>query len=119
MVTVTNSSGVEHKEALSPEAVKQYMQDHRVLQALESGIAEAVTKQSTTPLADVGLALLAGPAAKEPSRPLSLPKQVAQVGGIAKWNEQSTLAQQAKMLDAACTAAGREVCVRTQRGRFF
>ena len=89
---------------MTPAAVTQYVQDHQIIPTVEGAINKAVAKRSDKPLADVGLALLAGEAPEDPPRPLSLPKQVAQVGGIAKWNEQPTLVQQIKMLDAACTA---------------
>jgi len=89
---------------LTAEAVTQYMNDHQIVPAVEACINKAVEKKSDKPLADVGFALLAGKATADPPRPLSLPKQVAAAGGITKWNEQPTLAQQIKMLDAACTA---------------
>ena len=89
---------------LTAEAVTQYMNDHQIVAGCESAVNLAVAKQSDKPLADVGFALLAGEATADPPRPLSLPKQVAAAGGITKWNEHPTLAQQIKMLDAACTA---------------
>ena len=89
---------------MTPAEVRQYMNDHQIVAGCESAVNLAVAKQSDKPLADVGFALLAGEATADPPRPLSLPKQVAAAGGITKWNEQPTLAQQIKMLDAACTA---------------
>ena len=90
---------------MSPtENVTQYMNEHDVVPRVEEAINKAVLKKSTNPLAEVGLALLAGDSAPEVPRPLSLPKQVAKAGGVRAWNAQPTIAQQVKMLDAACTA---------------
>ena len=90
---------------MSPtEKVTQYMNEHDVVPRVEEAIKKAVLKKSTNPLAEVGLALLAGDSAPEAPRPLSLPKQVAKAGGVRAWNAQPTIAQQVKMLDAACTA---------------
>ena len=80
------------------------MNEHDVVPRVEEAIKKAVLKKSTNPLAEVGLALLAGDSAPEAPRPLSLPKQVAKAGGVRAWNAQPTIAQQVKMLDAACTA---------------
>ena len=90
---------------MSPtEKVTQYMNEYDVVPQVEEAVNRAVLKNSTNPLAEVGLALLAGKAAPEVPRPLSLPKQVAKAGGVAAWNAQPSIAQQVKMLDAACTA---------------
>ena len=90
---------------MSPtEKVTQYMNEYDVVPKVEEAINKAVLKKSTNPLAEVGLALLAGDSAPEVPRPLSLPKQVAKAGGVRAWNAQPTIAQQIKMLDAACTA---------------
>ena len=91
--------------AMSPtEKVTQYMNEYDVVPKVEEAINKAVLKKSTNPLAEVGLALLAGDSVPEVPRPLSLPKQVAKAGGVRAWNAQPTIAQQIKMLDAACTA---------------
>jgi len=90
---------------MSPtDKVTQYMNEHDVVPRVEEAINKAVLKKSTNPLAEVGLALLAGDSAPEVPRPLSLPKQVAKAGGVSAWNAQPSIAQQIKMLDAACTA---------------
>ena len=90
---------------MSPtEKVTEYMNEYDVVPKVEEAISKAVLKKSTNPLAEVGLALLAGTAAPEVPRPLSLPKQVARAGGVSAWNAQPSIAQQIKMLDAACTA---------------
>ena len=80
------------------------MNEHSIVARVEEAINKAVLTKSNNPLAEVGLALLAGDSAPEVPRPLSLPKQVAKAGGVRAWNAQPTIAQQAKMLDAACTA---------------
>ena len=88
----------------SQQQVESYLKEHDVRATVEQAVNATVQNHSTRPIADIGLALLGGKAAAEPPRPLSLPKQVSAIGGIAKWNAQPTLAQQVKMLDAACTA---------------
>jgi len=90
---------------MSPsEKVTQYMNEHSIVPRVEEAINKAVLTKSTNPLAEVGIALLAGDSVPEVPRPLSLPKQVAKAGGVRAWNAQPTIAQQVKMLDAACTA---------------
>ena len=90
---------------MSPsEKVTQYMNEHSIVPRVEEAINKAVLTKSTNPLAEIGIALLAGDSAPEVPRPLSLPKQVAKAGGVRAWNAQPTIAQQVKMLDAACTA---------------
>ena len=90
---------------MSPsEKVTQYMNEHSIVPRVEEAINKAVLTKSSNPLAEVGIALLAGDSVPEVPRPLSLPKQVAKAGGVRAWNAQPTIAQQVKMLDAACTA---------------
>ena len=89
----------------SAAQVNDYLTEHDVLATVQDAVNVAVKKHATRPIADIGLTLLAGKPAPEPARPLSLPKSVAAFGGIAKWNAQPRLAQQTKMVDAACTAA--------------
>ena len=68
---------------MSPsEKVTQYMNEHSIVPRVEEAINKAVLKKSNNPLAEVGLALLAGDSAPEVPRPLSLPKQVAKAGGV-------------------------------------
>ena len=89
----------------SATQVSSYLAEHEVEATVQDAVTVAVKKHAARPIADIGLTLLAGKSAPEPSRPLSLPKSVAAFGGLAKWNAQPRLAQQIKMLNAACTAA--------------
>ena len=89
----------------SATQVNSYLAEHDVEATVQDAVTVAVKKHAARPIADIGLTLLAGKSEPEPSRPLSLPKSVAAFGGLAKWNAQPRLAQQIKMLNAACTAA--------------
>jgi len=85
--------------------VEAYLKEHDIVATVAQAVNATIKKRSAKPVADIGLALLGGGnEADEAPRPLSLPKQVSAIGGIGKWNAQPTLAQQVKMLDAACTA---------------
>ena len=92
----------------SAEKVDSYLKENAVQSTVQDAVdvaAAALKKHAIRPIADIGHTLLAGKPAPEPARPLSLPKSVVAFGGLAKWNAQPRLAQQTKMIDAACTAS--------------
>ena len=106
------TKNMDEDVAREKKAMQAYSEQQNLERQLGTALNVLLVERPPNAPRRLGELLLASPAfAAEPSRPLSLPRQVAQRGGIAAWNEHPELRQLARFISSMCTATFTEAAL--------